>query len=56
LISLDRYTENDFYLACGILENLTIEFPWLEISQEKDIDKKNGIDLLVSDEKIFTYD
>ncbi|CAM6032277.1 unnamed protein product (chloroplast) [Sphagnum compactum] len=40
LISLDRYAENDFYLACGILESLPIEFPWLEISQEKDIDKK----------------
>ncbi len=35
LISLDRYAENDFYLACGILESLPIEFPWLEISQEK---------------------
>ncbi len=40
LISLNRYAENDFYLACGILESLPIEFPWLEISQEKDIDKK----------------
>jgi hypothetical protein len=48
LISLNRYAENDFYLACGILESLPIEFPWLEISQEKDIDKKNGIDLLVN--------
>nr|AND48497.1 hypothetical protein RF2 [Flatbergium sericeum] len=40
LISLDKYAENDFYLACGIMESLPIEFPWLEISQEKGIDKK----------------
>jgi hypothetical protein len=40
LISLERYAKNDFYLACGILESLPIEFPWLEISQEKNIYKK----------------
>ncbi len=40
LIFLDRYVENDFYLACGILESPPIKFPWLEISQEKNINKK----------------
>ena len=40
LISLDRYAENDFYLACGILESFLIEFPWLEISGKKKINRK----------------
>jgi hypothetical protein len=40
LNSLNRYFENDFYFACGILEGLPIKFSWLEIFQEKYIDKK----------------
>nr|YP_009041032.1 Ycf2 [Tetraphis pellucida]AIB08520.1 Ycf2 [Tetraphis pellucida] len=39
-ISLDRYAENDFYLACGILESLLIEFPWLETFNKNNIDKE----------------
>ena len=35
LISLDKSAENDFYLACGILESLLIEFSWLEIVKKK---------------------
>nr|YP_009732773.1 hypothetical chloroplast RF21 [Buxbaumia aphylla]QHU77115.1 hypothetical chloroplast RF21 [Buxbaumia aphylla] len=42
LISLDKSIENDFYLACGILESLLIDFPWLEIIEEND-KKKNVI-------------
>lgn len=41
LISLDQYAENDFYLACGILESLLRDFSWLEIFEEKNINKKN---------------
>lgn len=41
LISLDKYAENDFYLACGILESLLRDFSWLEIFEEKNINKKN---------------
>nr|YP_009732857.1 hypothetical chloroplast RF21 [Diphyscium foliosum]QHU77181.1 hypothetical chloroplast RF21 [Diphyscium foliosum] len=43
LISLDKYAENDFYLACGPLESLLIDFPWLEIIEEKNIDKKRNL-------------
>lgn len=39
LISLDKSAENDFYLACGILESLLIEFSWLEIFEKKNINK-----------------
>jgi hypothetical protein len=35
LISLDKFAENDFYLACGILESFLIEFSWLEIKKNK---------------------
>lgn len=35
LISLDKSAENDFYLACGILESLLIEFSWLEIFEKR---------------------
>nr|YP_009646029.1 Ycf2 [Ulota bruchii]QBX99105.1 Ycf2 [Ulota bruchii] len=41
LISLDKYAENDFYLACNILESLLIEFSWLEIFEKKNTNKKN---------------
>jgi len=40
LISLDRFAENDFYLACGILESLLTEFSWLEIVKKKNTNKK----------------
>jgi hypothetical protein len=40
LISLDKSAENDFYLACGILESLFIEFSWLEIFEKKNTNKK----------------
>ena len=39
LISLDRFAENDFYLACGILESLLTEFSWLEIVKKKNTNK-----------------
>ncbi len=39
LILLDKSAENDFYLACGILESLLIEFSWLEIFEKKDTNK-----------------
>nr|BDN79683.1 Component of 2-MD heteromeric AAA-ATPase complex [Ditrichum rhynchostegium] len=39
LISLDKSAENDFYLACGILESLLIEFSWLEILNKKNTNK-----------------
>ena len=42
LISLDKYAENDFYLACNILESLLIEFSWLEIFEKKNTNKKNN--------------
>jgi hypothetical protein len=35
LISLDKFAENDFYLACGIFESLFHEFSWLEIFEKK---------------------
>nr|BDW36505.1 Component of 2-MD heteromeric AAA-ATPase complex [Hyophila propagulifera] len=34
-ISFDKSAENDFYLACGILESFLIEFSWLEILKNK---------------------
>lgn len=40
LISLDKSAENDFYLACGILESLLIEFSWFEIFERKNSNKK----------------
>nr|YP_009682215.1 Ycf2 [Fissidens nobilis]QDQ38638.1 Ycf2 [Fissidens nobilis] len=40
LISLDKAAENDFYLACGILESLLIEFSWLETFEKKNTNKK----------------
>nr|QWW92618.1 hypothetical protein [Schistidium sp. 49138] len=40
LISLDKSAENDFYLACGILESLLIEFSWLEIFEKENTNKK----------------
>ena len=44
LISLDKFAENDFYLACGILESFLIEFSWLEIQKNKTTNKtKNFI-------------
>jgi hypothetical protein len=39
LISLDKSAENDFYLACGILESFLIEFSWLEILKNKTTNK-----------------
>nr|YP_009867587.1 hypothetical protein RF2 [Drepanocladus aduncus]QKG04767.1 hypothetical protein RF2 [Drepanocladus aduncus] len=42
LISLDKYAENDFYLACNILESLLIEFSWLEIFEGKNTNKKKN--------------
>nr|YP_009912479.1 hypothetical protein [Bartramia pomiformis]QLJ53761.1 hypothetical protein [Bartramia pomiformis] len=42
LISLDKYAENDFYLACNILESLLIEFSWLEIFEGQDTNKKKN--------------
>jgi hypothetical protein len=42
LISLDKYAENDFYLACNILESLLIEFSWLEIFEKKNTNKENS--------------
>nr|YP_009109446.1 hypothetical protein SunCp021 [Sanionia uncinata]AIW52134.1 hypothetical protein SunCp021 [Sanionia uncinata] len=42
LISLDKYAENDFYLACNILESLLIEFSWLEIFERKNTNKKKN--------------
>nr|YP_009942269.1 hypothetical chloroplast RF21 [Haplocladium microphyllum]QOC71437.1 hypothetical chloroplast RF21 [Haplocladium microphyllum] len=42
LISLDKYAENDFYLASNILESLLIEFSWLEIFERKNTNKKNN--------------
>jgi hypothetical protein len=39
LISLDKFAENDFYLACGILESFLIEFSWLEIQKNKTTNK-----------------
>lgn len=39
LISLDKSAENDFYLACGILESLLIEFSSLEIFNRKNSNK-----------------
>nr|YP_010125638.1 putative chloroplast RF2 [Pseudocrossidium replicatum]QCT81826.1 putative chloroplast RF2 [Pseudocrossidium replicatum] len=39
LISLDKFAENDFYLACGILESFLIEFSWLEILKNKTTNK-----------------
>nr|QWW92537.1 hypothetical chloroplast RF21 [Amphidium sp. 49156] len=43
LISLDKSAENDFYLACGILESLLIEFSWLEIFEEENTNKKTNL-------------
>lgn len=43
LISLDKSTENDFYLACGILESFLIEFSWLEILKTKTINKTKNL-------------
>nr|UGN11277.1 hypothetical chloroplast RF21 [Pterobryopsis orientalis] len=40
LISLDKYAENDFYLACNILESLLIEFSWLETFERKNTNKQ----------------
>jgi hypothetical protein len=40
LISLNRYVENDFYLACGILESLLKEFSWLEILEKNNTNRK----------------
>jgi len=40
LISLDKSAENDFYLACGILESLLIDFSWFEILERKHNNKK----------------
>jgi hypothetical protein len=42
LISLDKYAENDFYLACNILESLLKEFSWLEIFEKESINKKKN--------------
>nr|QWW92698.1 hypothetical protein [Tayloria sp. 49123] len=39
LVSLDKNAENDFYLACNILESLLIEFAWLEIFENKKTSK-----------------
>nr|QFK69571.1 Ycf2 [Pogonatum inflexum] len=39
LISLDKYIENDFYLACGILESLLKEFSWLEIFEKNNTNR-----------------
>lgn len=41
LILFDKYVENDFYLVCGILESFLRDFLWLEIFEEKNINKKN---------------
>lgn len=43
LISLDKFAENDFYLACGLLESLLIEFSWLETFEKKNINKKKNL-------------
>lgn len=43
LISLDKNAENDFYLACNILESLLTEFAWLEIFETKNTNKTNKI-------------
>lgn len=43
LISLDKSAENDFYLACGILESLLIEFSWLEIFEKKNTNKTENL-------------
>ena len=43
LISLDKSAENDFYLACGILESLLIEFSWLEIVKKKNTNKTKNL-------------
>nr|BDZ75756.1 Component of 2-MD heteromeric AAA-ATPase complex [Fissidens protonematicola] len=40
LISLDKSAENDFYLACGLLESLLVEFSWLETFEKKNTNKK----------------
>nr|YP_010917727.1 Ycf2 protein [Encalypta ciliata]UVG41313.1 Ycf2 protein [Encalypta ciliata] len=40
IISLDKSAENDFYLACGILESLLIDFSWLEVLEVKNTNKK----------------
>nr|YP_010587417.1 Ycf2 [Didymodon constrictus]WAB45935.1 Ycf2 [Didymodon constrictus] len=39
LISLDKSAENDFYLACGILESFLIEFSWIEVLKNKTTNK-----------------
>nr|BDW36627.1 Component of 2-MD heteromeric AAA-ATPase complex [Streblotrichum convolutum] len=43
LISLDKSAENDFYLACGILESFLIEFSWLEILKNKNTNKTKKV-------------
>jgi len=43
LISLHKSAENDFYLACGILESLLIEFSWLEILKKKNTNKTKNL-------------
>lgn len=43
LISLDKSAENDFYLACGILESLLSEFSWLETFEKKNTNKKKKL-------------
>lgn len=43
LISLDKSAENDFYLACGIVESLLREFSWLEIFEEENSNKKKNL-------------
>nr|BDZ75635.1 Component of 2-MD heteromeric AAA-ATPase complex [Timmiella anomala] len=43
LISVDKFAENDFYLACGILESLLIEFSWLETFERKNTNKKKNL-------------